>query len=229
LFAEAIHQDYWHTMLAHNTLSTHDGRLLSAMPSKRPTATNFMFIDSSNGGVNAKPDKIVRSFVMKSARNKKPWSTRPRSPKAERSSDTITRRRPSSGKQNIDQNNIVSETPPRIQRSESSVLGDELSMNSPSSTKSDSIFSHQSFGRPCSSPASSFTSPCMEYRRVEGAFGFHAIQQNFPARYDIFNTVALGSPNSLIVPLDIKEEGLLQQCRCSHSEFTRDTDTVSSH
>jgi hypothetical protein len=37
---------------------------------KRPTS--FMFIDSSNGGVNAKPDKVVRSFVMKSARNKKP-------------------------------------------------------------------------------------------------------------------------------------------------------------
>lgn len=36
----------------------------------------FMFIDSSNKGVNSKPDKDVRSFVMKSARNRKTWSTR---------------------------------------------------------------------------------------------------------------------------------------------------------
>ncbi|KAJ4377632.1 hypothetical protein N0V83_000460 [Neocucurbitaria cava] len=51
---------------------------------KRPKT--FMFIDSSNGGINAKPDRVVRSFVMKSARNKKPWSTRPRNPKT----DTLT-------------------------------------------------------------------------------------------------------------------------------------------
>ncbi|KAJ4305066.1 hypothetical protein N0V90_000596 [Kalmusia sp. IMI 367209] len=43
----------------------------------------FMFIDSSEKGVNSKPDRNVRSFVMKSARSKKPWSTRPgqKSPK----------------------------------------------------------------------------------------------------------------------------------------------------
>jgi len=41
----------------------------------------FMFIDSTSHGVNAKPDKAVRSFVMKSARSKKPWSTRQKSPK----------------------------------------------------------------------------------------------------------------------------------------------------
>jgi hypothetical protein len=43
----------------------------------------FMFIDSTSQGVNAKPDKAVRSFVMKSARSKKPWSTRQKSPKTE--------------------------------------------------------------------------------------------------------------------------------------------------
>jgi hypothetical protein len=41
-----------------------------------------MFIDSTSHGVNAKPDKAVRSFVMKSARSKKPWSTRQKSPKS---------------------------------------------------------------------------------------------------------------------------------------------------
>ncbi|KAF1974681.1 hypothetical protein BU23DRAFT_88907 [Bimuria novae-zelandiae CBS 107.79] len=44
-------------------------------PAKRPQ--QFMFIDSTGAnGVNAKPDKNVRSFVMKSARSKKPWSTK---------------------------------------------------------------------------------------------------------------------------------------------------------
>jgi hypothetical protein len=201
-------------MLAHKALPGHDGRLLSATPSKRPAATNFMFIDSSNGGVNAKPDKIVRSFVMKSARNKKPWSTRPKSPKSERSSDTIPRRRPSSGKQSTDQHSSISDQAPRVQRSEFSVLGDDLSMTSPSSTKSDSIFSCQSFGCACS-PVSSFTSPSIEYKHVDGAFGLRATQQEFSARYDVLNTMALGSLNSLVVSLDIKAEGLLQQCGCN--------------
>src|SRR5690242_2964957 len=53
---------------------------------RRPT--KFMFIDSSNGGVNAKPDRVVRSFVMKSARNRKTWSTRPRSPKEDDAVET---------------------------------------------------------------------------------------------------------------------------------------------
>ncbi|PVI07361.1 hypothetical protein DM02DRAFT_498903, partial [Periconia macrospinosa] len=47
----------------------------------------FMFIDSTSHGVNAKPDKAVRSFVMKSARSKKPWSTRQKSPKTEADPD----------------------------------------------------------------------------------------------------------------------------------------------
>jgi hypothetical protein len=49
----------------------------------RKKETSFIFIDSSNSGVNGKPDKVVRSFVMKSARNKKPWSTRPTSPRTD--------------------------------------------------------------------------------------------------------------------------------------------------
>jgi hypothetical protein len=200
-------------MLAHNTLPAHDGGLLSATSRKHST-TQFMFIDSSNGGVNAKPDKIVRSFVMKSARNKKPWSTRPKSPKAESSSDTNSRRRSSSGKQSIGQHRLMSDEPPRVQRREFSVPGDDLSMTSPSSTKSDSVFSCQSFGCACS-PVSSLTSPRMEYEHIEDAFGLRTIQQDFSARYDVLNTMALGSLNSLVVSLDIKAEGLLQQCGCT--------------
>src|SRR4051794_38762700 len=44
-----------------------------------PAPMKFMFIDSSDKGTNAKPDKAVRSFVMHQARRNKPWSTRQRS------------------------------------------------------------------------------------------------------------------------------------------------------
>ncbi|ORY17782.1 hypothetical protein BCR34DRAFT_596656 [Clohesyomyces aquaticus] len=49
---------------------------------KRPM--KFMFIDSTDHGTNAKPNKAVRSFVMHQARRQKPWSTRksPQSPNA---------------------------------------------------------------------------------------------------------------------------------------------------
>jgi len=58
--------------------------------------TTFMFIDSSNGGVNAKPDKDVRSFVMKSARNKKAWSTKPNNAIPRTSTQLITQQTPTS-------------------------------------------------------------------------------------------------------------------------------------
>jgi hypothetical protein len=45
---------------------------------KRPQKMKFMFIDSTDHGRNAKPDKAVRSFVMHQARRSKTWSTRQR-------------------------------------------------------------------------------------------------------------------------------------------------------
>lgn len=64
-----------------STGSQDSGRGPSRRSGKKPM--QFMFIDSTSHGVNAKPDKAVRSFVMKSARSKKPWSTRQKSPKTE--------------------------------------------------------------------------------------------------------------------------------------------------
>ncbi|KAH7401039.1 hypothetical protein DE146DRAFT_736001 [Phaeosphaeria sp. MPI-PUGE-AT-0046c] len=80
-------------MLAYSATQKYDSRSESGPQPKCPT--KFMFIDSSHGGVNAKPDKNVRSFVMKSARTKKTWSTRPKSPKKDPSSDTRAKREPS--------------------------------------------------------------------------------------------------------------------------------------
>jgi hypothetical protein len=75
-----------------------NGNRSSASGSSRPRKlpTQFMFIDSTDHGVNAKPDKAVRSFVMKSARSKKPWSTRQKSPKTE-ANDSIESPVPSPG------------------------------------------------------------------------------------------------------------------------------------
>ncbi|KAF2865894.1 fungal-specific transcription factor domain-containing protein [Massariosphaeria phaeospora] len=48
--------------------------------SRKSTKRQFMFIDSTSHGTNAKPDKTVRSFVMHQARRQKPWSTRQKNP-----------------------------------------------------------------------------------------------------------------------------------------------------
>ncbi|KAF2241626.1 hypothetical protein BU26DRAFT_525126 [Trematosphaeria pertusa] len=61
--------------------SQDSGPVRSRRSTKQPM--QFMFIDSTDHGVNAKPDKAVRSFVMKTARRQKPWSTRQKSPKTE--------------------------------------------------------------------------------------------------------------------------------------------------
>ncbi|CAI6340214.1 unnamed protein product [Periconia digitata] len=68
-----------------STGSQDSGRGPSRRSGKKPM--QFMFIDSTSHGVNAKPDKAVRSFVMKSARSKKPWSTRQKSPKTDADPD----------------------------------------------------------------------------------------------------------------------------------------------
>ena len=66
--------------------SGHAGR----RKSKRPPQMKFMFIDSSEGGTNAKPDKAVRSFVMHQARRSKPWSTRQKSAQTPKSASDST-------------------------------------------------------------------------------------------------------------------------------------------
>ncbi|KAF2205614.1 hypothetical protein GQ43DRAFT_477206 [Delitschia confertaspora ATCC 74209] len=54
--------------------SGHENAHSNGKASKRPQT--FMFIDSSQPGVNLKPDKAVRSFVMHQARSRRRWSTR---------------------------------------------------------------------------------------------------------------------------------------------------------
>ncbi|KAF2000034.1 hypothetical protein P154DRAFT_522825 [Amniculicola lignicola CBS 123094] len=51
------------------------GRRAGKQPKQQPKM-KFMFIDSTNQGANAKPDKAVRSFVMFNARRQQKWSTK---------------------------------------------------------------------------------------------------------------------------------------------------------
>jgi hypothetical protein len=200
-------------MLAHNEPQSYPGQLLLGAPTKRSTPTQYMFIDSSNGGVNAKPDKVVRSFVMKSARNKKPWSTRPKSPKTGDCSETKVRRRSYGRKRGIADPELGHNNLPQLDCSELSPSVDHLSTTSPSSVKSDSIFSCHNIGCACDSPASSYTSPLIEFKDREDAFNLSLPHYEQSPCHGVFNIAALGSLNCLVVTLDIHSEGLLQHCR----------------
>ncbi|KAF2025257.1 hypothetical protein EK21DRAFT_104070 [Setomelanomma holmii] len=149
--------------------------------------TQFMFIDSSNGGINAKPDKVVRSFVMKSARHKKIWSTRPKSEIIEQAINIKRKRRLSSRKDNT------------------------RSTASPGSIRSDSIFSSNSGGWTCQSLLSSFTSPSAEYETAVDVYDFLQPRQVQSPRQETFDARVLRSFDCLVVCLDPKAERLLHQ------------------
>jgi hypothetical protein len=202
-----------HTMLAHNEPQSYPGQFLSGAPPKRSTPKQYLFIDSSNGGVNAKPDKVVRSFVMKSARNKKPWSTRPKSPKTEDCSEMTARRRSNGPKHGIADPKSGHNNLPKLECSGLSPSVDHLSTTSPSSMKSDSIFSCHNIGCVCDSPVSSYTSPLIEFRDGDDAFDLALPQYEQPPCHGVFNMAALGPLNCLVVTLDMHAEGLLRHCR----------------
>jgi hypothetical protein len=195
-------------MLAHNKPQSHGGRSASRTQTRRPT--QFMFIDSSNGGVNAKPDKTVRSFVMKSARNRKTWSTRPRSPRADLSSDTKSRQQSSFYMHDIIQHQATID---KLPGQECPTLADTSSHLSPNSTKSDSVFSCNSTDYSWDSLESCSTSPCMEYQQVNDTWCLSHLQQKLlPDQYALDKT-SLGPFDCLAVSLDVSADNLLRQCK----------------
>lgn len=174
--------------------------------------TQFMFIDSSNGGVNAKPDKIVRSFVMKSARNKKPWSTRPRSPKSEEPPTANDQRSSLSQKCSIVEQSSGNSTVPRFECNRYLVSNDRLP-TSPSSLTSESAFFSQDTVGACDSPISNLTSPQPEYMDGGSALVLLIPQHELSPRYNMLSLTTLGNLDCLVVPLDMHSEGLLHRCR----------------
>ena len=183
---------------------------------KSPTA--FMFIDSSNGGVNAKPDKIVRSFVMKSARNKKPWSTRPKSPKSETSVDCkASRGLPCrTGTYNTQ---AQASNPHSLECYTSPMPLEKWTVTSPSSSRSNSVFSSNSSDWTLNSPASTYTSPCAENSYADDAFSSTSTKRSSLPSRSSFITRSLGSLDCLSVQLDINMKHLLHRCKLTHERM----------
>jgi hypothetical protein len=180
---------------------------------KRPTS--FMFIDSNNGGVTAKPDKVVRSFVMKSARNKKPWSTRPKSPKTDTPVIARFRRKSSSRAHSNNEQPQGSGGSSRLECDASTVLWEKRTVTSPSSSRSNSVFSSASSNwAACESPVSTHTiSPCAEYGYADDAFDFPNPRHPVLPRRTSVDVGIARSFDCLAVRLDANAEYLLHQCR----------------
>jgi hypothetical protein len=197
-------------MLARNEIPAHTGPPLSKKKSKRPT--QFMFIDSSNGGINAKPDKVVRSFVMKSARNKKTWSTRPKTEK--------TKIAASAGSENqakaLTDNNVGWHSARNYRDGSSSIQpsGSDYTrcIISPNSSRSNSISSSHSDTYFHQSHVPYQTSP-----NVQSGFELEVSRYALLRRQPLpvqggFDKKPLRPFGCLVVPLDTDAETLLQQC-----------------
>lgn len=178
--------------------------------SRRPT--KFMFIDSSNGGVNAKPDRKVRSFVMKSARNRKTWSTRPKSPREEELVEAPP-------KEHLPCHTNVQHESTFAAGSRSShdyrrdSAWDDYPLASQASSRCGSIFSTYSSSRTCDSPLSSYTSPFAEHGHSEHPYDFPLGQQTVVTLRDGLNTGLADPFDCLSVHLDAHTQQLLNQCK----------------
>ncbi|KAI8936978.1 hypothetical protein NX059_006205 [Plenodomus lindquistii] len=169
--------------------------------------TSFMFIDASNGGINAKPDKVVRSFVMKSARNKKTWSTKPRSPVFERPVMESSSKWPSPRPGNSTKSTQNSDQSSPSECDTSPASRDQSVVPSPSIT---SAVSSQNSDWAYESPVSMYASPRAEFN---GAGGFvNDITPSSGSR-DYYNPQVIFQPSlqCLAVPLDTYSEGLIHE------------------
>ncbi|KAH6616653.1 hypothetical protein C7974DRAFT_49371 [Boeremia exigua] len=181
-------------------------RTASKRQSRRPT--KFMFIDSSNGGVNAKPDRVVRSFVMKSARNRKSWSTRPKSPNEGEDVQTIRQKQLPDRTSNQDAPTPTNPWSPQNYRKDS--LWDSYAVPSPTSSRSGSVFSTYSSNHTCDSPMSGHTSPFAEYDHADHVHNPPLGRQTV-THGDGFDFGFTKPLNCLSVRLDARMQQLLDQ------------------
>ncbi|KZM27189.1 hypothetical protein ST47_g1657 [Ascochyta rabiei] len=159
----------------------------------------FMFIDSSNGGVNAKPDRVVRSFVMKSVRNKKTWSTRPKSPREEEYTETLPLRF------SAQQTNV------QPQHTSAMAAWDPQNCREDSLWDSSPLASPASSGCMCDSPSSGYASPFRERYFSECPYNFQVDGQTKLAIRDGFDVGFTRSFDCLSVSLDSHTQRLLHQ------------------
>ncbi|KAF1921040.1 hypothetical protein BDU57DRAFT_553269 [Ampelomyces quisqualis] len=166
-----------------------------------------MFIDSSNGGVNAKPDKTVRSFVMKSARNRRTWSTRPKGSKQKASSDKNPRRKSSIRNHSISSQGSAPEKLLRLGYHGPKLLDQPVA--SPNSINSDSILSYDDAEYLWDSPMACSVSPCTESGATEDSFS--PWQDAHLPYQSTLKRPLLGSFDCLVVGLDAKAGRLFHQ------------------
>jgi hypothetical protein len=201
-------------MLAHREPCRHDRQLLP--PAQTKHNTQFMFIDSNNGGVNAKPDKVVRSFVMKSARNKKSWSTRPRSPRTTPSSDVRTRQRSSPRKHGITEHGSCKDSLAQLDCTQLWASAYNSSTTSPHRSKSGSTFSScLDSNCACDSATSCSTSPYTDCTHEDDTSDRLLWQQKLSKHRINLRPTSLGSFGCLVVDLNMSAENLLQRCKYS--------------
>lgn len=172
--------------------------------------TKFMFIDSSNGGVNAKPDRVVRSFVMKSARTRRNWSTRPKSPKEQLLVDSKLTPLEQLSNHSIapcDTAAVTELWSPQSFRKDS--LWEDTALASPAGSRDGGIFTASVEDQRGYSPTSGHTSPLSEYSHTENTYALHTSS----AYRHGFEVCFMESLDCLSVYLDTRSQRLLQQCK----------------
>lgn len=204
-------------MSKENGASADKGSQIPPVRKRQKRSEAFMFIDASNGGVNAKPDRVVRSFVMKSARNKKTWSTRPKNPKPTRPLREKPRHR-SSSRTNGSHEEVNESTPcgPVLECDTDTRSWDQWRMTSPKSSRSDSVFSVHSSNWAYESPSSIYASPVLEPESFEFVIDPLSLRHTALAPHINFDVGFNLSPHSLALRLTSKEERLLLQCKPHH-------------
>ncbi|KAF2473224.1 uncharacterized protein BDR25DRAFT_129824 [Lindgomyces ingoldianus] len=175
----------------------------SGKAQKRPMKS-FMFIDSSQGGQNSKPDKAVRSFVMHQARRQKPWSTR-KSPQSPSTGTAPTK--PSQKRSSFEIPRRADEIAPAsswFEYDPSPNSWNAQSGGSPVSSSSSSVSGRSS--QPCLTPPSSDGSVCnFPLCNGEACGQLHAAL----ARRDGFSLGVLDPFDSLPVKADAKTSALI--------------------
>lgn len=175
-----------------------------------------MFINASHEGINAKPNKDVRAFVMKSARNKRSWSTRPRSPN-QPANDATVEQQSSSSSQAIE--STTQQNPPaecwRLQTGPATPSLAGFSIPSPISNygSESSFFSNiRGTKRGSATPSTQYTDLSSD-REIEEEWNPPKRLQRHEKELQISLPQPLAFGNALAIPMNAQKEQLLQQCK----------------
>lgn len=186
----------------------------SRRPPRKPQ--QFMFIDSTGAnGVNAKPDKNVRSFVMKSARSKKPWSTRQKE-KSTSPSEEDSRTLPNHSKLENPSPTLVS--PSWQHAATSPTTWSTTSTASPVSRRNGSFLATDSGSQPYLSPPSTSCSLC-DIPHCTGDLCAQPQRSNQLTTKRGYAVRFVADLDCLPVPTDRNTRDLLENCKVRLHRF----------